>query len=54
MIPPPPVLKKLQQHIRDRFKPAQAESEPAMIISKDLETEFVKIKAEREKRDLHH
>lgn len=47
-------FEKLQQHIRDRFKPAQAESEPAMIISKDLETEFVKIKAEREKRDLHH
>lgn len=39
-------FEKLQEHIRQRFKSTK-EDEPSMIISKDLEKEFTKIKEER-------
>ena len=40
-------LEKLQEHIRQRFGKNGEKNEPSMIINKDLEAEFTKIKAER-------
>jgi type I restriction enzyme R subunit len=40
-------FEKLQEHIRQRFKTNNEENEPSVIINKNLEAEFTKIKEKR-------